>query len=503
MPKAAGSRPIKKIPYIIATGFTTAFLGDERSLREFIVGDAIKSALERKGKNTLLYLINDSYDPLNYRQLRVGVNKDENLLSRFEPYCGRPISEVPDPFGCHENYSQHFARALIKRLHSLDIYPVLLDSYHTYRKGYYADFISTTFENYAKIQELLSQRFKNFTMKNLFRVQCPKCSCLDATHILKVSGHELRFGCERCGRSDMVQGIDEVRGKLSWKLDCAARWNLYGIDLETFSKAHIAELGSFEISRFISQEFYGGKVPTVARYGDVRLSRELSCKLLKILPPEIFKALFSTSRIRDLILTKDYVEHFCRGYIVRPGMSYIDYVRSELPKRAIHEKSLHEPDLEPLIPFDAQEEHISEKALVTYGNHFSKFYYGREYEIRLPDADLIGSADQATAKMALEVIRYALFVRKSRGTNGHEDTHDLIRSYLHSEKPSPQLFRYLRRILGQADGPNIVTLLAILPRDYLKVIQTMLGYYAGQSHAVKVQKGENDPEESFSALYES
>ena len=185
------SRSARKTPYIIATGFTTAFLGDERSLREFIIGDAIKSALDRKGRNTILYLINDSYDPLNYRQLRVGVNKNAKLLSCFEPYCGRPISEVPDPFGCHENYSQHFAHALIKRLHSLDIYPVLLDSYHAYRKGYYADFISITFQNYSKIQEMLSQRFKNFSMKNLFRIQCPKCGCLDATHIFRVSGREV------------------------------------------------------------------------------------------------------------------------------------------------------------------------------------------------------------------------------------------------------------------------------------------------------------------------
>src|SRR3970040_1725875 len=100
----------KKNPRIIATGFTTALLGDERTLREFIIGDYVREKLERKGENVVLYLINDNYDPLNYRQLRIGVNKDEKLLKKFERYCGRPISEIPDPFDCHKNYSQHFSQ---------------------------------------------------------------------------------------------------------------------------------------------------------------------------------------------------------------------------------------------------------------------------------------------------------------------------------------------------------------------------------------------------------
>jgi len=473
----------KKIPYVIATGFTTAFLGDERSLREFIIGDKIQKDLERKGRNSVLYLINDSYDPLNYRQLKVGVNKNERLLSRFERYCGRPISEIPDPFDCHENYSQHFAQALIKRLHSLDIYPVMIDSYHAYQKGYYADFISTTFENYNRIQELISQRFPNFSIKNLFRIQCPECLCIDATHIFQVSGRDIRFGCDRCNRSNMLHSIDEVRGKLSWKLDCAARWNLYGIDLETFSKAHMAELGSFAISRFLSQEFYGGKVPAIVRYGDVMIDKELSLKLLKILPPQIFKALFATNRHRDLKLTKAFVENFCQQYLVRPGLSYIDYIRQELPKQAIHEKNHLGSDLDShSLNKYPPEEMIDDQSLLTYGNRFSRFYYQREYKICWPEAELISSTDQQTALQARQVILYALLVRENHKIDDQkqDSIHELIRAYLHSEKLSPQLFQYLRRILGQADGPNIATLLAILPRDYLNIIQAIIGYYAGQ-----------------------
>jgi len=466
-----------KTPYIVATGFTTALLGDERSLREFIIGDATRSDLERKGENVVLYLINDSYDPVNYRQLRVGVNKDEKLLKLFEKYCGRPISEIPDPFDCHENYSQHFTQALLRRLHALDIYPVVLDSYKTYKSGHYSKYISITFHNYDKMIELLSQRFKNFTMKNLFRVQCPKCSCIDSTHIMKVDSRNVKFMCERCQESNLVQSVDEIKGKLSWKLDCAARWNIYGIDLETFSKAHVAELGSFEISRFFSEQFYGGKVPDIIQYGDVKLSRDLSYKLLDILPPAILKNLFASHRTRDLILTKKYVEHFCSEYSVRPKVSYVDYVRGELPKQAIHEKNIEEKSLHQYISTNnIPQGFIDEKSLITYGNCFSRFYYGKEYKVCWPKTHVITSADRTTAKTAQKIIQYALTIRQNH-QNGDYEIKDGIRKYLKTENISSKVYHYLRKIFVQPNGPNITTLLAIMPKSYLQVIQMLLDYY--------------------------
>jgi len=139
---------VKKTPLVIATGFTSAYLGDERSLKEFIVGDNVTKNIQSKGENAVLYLINDSYDPLNERQLRVAVNKDPKLFQEFEKYCGQPIAEIPDPFGCHASYAEHFVDALVQRLRSLSIYPVVMDAYKAYKSGLYADYIKDTFDNY-------------------------------------------------------------------------------------------------------------------------------------------------------------------------------------------------------------------------------------------------------------------------------------------------------------------------------------------------------------------
>jgi len=172
-----GLRPL--VPYVVATGFTTALLGDERTLREFVVGEHMRERVTGRGRTAVLILINDSYDALTEAQLKIGVKKDPALLERFRPFCGRPIAEVPDPFECHESYSEHFAAAWRSRLDALGIHPIFIDTYQAYRRGHYAPFLRTTFENHREIQNALATRFGDFTIRSLFRPQCPRCFGVD------------------------------------------------------------------------------------------------------------------------------------------------------------------------------------------------------------------------------------------------------------------------------------------------------------------------------------
>lgn len=445
----------------IATGFTTAFLGDERTLREFIIGQMIKDEHENIGIKATLLLINDNYDPLNYRQLRIGVNKDDGLLDRFKSFCGSPISEVPDPYGCHQDYSRHFECLLMERLGNLGIYPAVIDSYESYKSGLYDDAIRFTFENYKVIMEALSENFHNFSMKNLFRVKCPGCHHLDETNISEVVGRIVHFHCSRCGSQTMDYG--EIQGKLSWKLDSAVRWNIYDIDIETFSKAHIADLGSFEISKFLSERFYGGKVPSAIRYGDIRISEDLSFRLLQVLPPQLLKTLFSLNSTRDIYINKEFIENYCDRTLVRPGMSYIEYIKRELPRKALFYDQLP-PE---------------EKELVTFGNNFSQCFYGKTYKLTFPDPSAIRSVKLATIQAAYHIIAYTLSIRDGHSPES-EEIKALLKNYLFSQDIGRDVYQYLRKIFCQTDGPNITTLLSILPKDYLSVIQTIIWFYLNE-----------------------
>jgi len=465
--------PSALLPHIVATGFTTAFLGDERSLREFVVGDHVVRDLRERGGNGVLYLINDTYDPLDERQLRIGVNKDAALIRKFRPFCGRPIAEIPDPYDCHASYAEHFAVALTDRLRRLDIHPLVVDSYRAYRSGHYAPFVATTFEKYRDIQEAMAAQF-DYAVQNLFRVQCPQCQCVDATSIAGVAD-VIAYRCARCGL-EASEAPTALKGKLNWKLDCAARWNLYRIDTEVFGKAHLAVQGTRNVSCFVSQEFYGGQVPEVVKYGELKISRELSGRLLEILPPPAVKRLLTEHLGRDLDVTHDYVAHFAETFEVRRGTSYADFVRRELPRMALEVGGM-EGAGDPGTAFG-----LDHAALVAHGNAYSELYHQRRHGLRWPGALVLSDVDTPTVKAARDAVAYALALRQDRSL-GSTEVKARLKAYLTGMPASPALYPFLRRLFGQEHGPNITTLLAILPPDYLATLMVITEYVAEAASA--------------------
>ena len=458
----------RRYPNIVATGFTAAYLGDERSLREFIIGDDICSQIARSKGNAVLYLINDSYDPLKYRQLRIALNKNEKLITQFEHYCGYPIAEIPDPFGCHESYSQHFSNALLERLHCLDIHPVILDTYQAYKNRYYDKFIEITLENYSEIQQAVADQFDSLIIHDLLHLKCPQCQSMDTTHIHKVVNSKIQLECSRCNTSKWYER-EGLQGKLGWKLDCAARWNLYQIDVEAFSKNHLTPKGTFDVSQFVSKNFFGGNVPIPVKYGTVRIDREVSYKLLQILPPMILKKLFLKNFNRDIDITKDSVEHFCHRFHIQPGISYIDYIHKELPQQAIRSMAAGSLNVAIASPL--------EERLASYGNCFTKFYYNKDHSIGLPNLQAITTVDTATASIAYNIILNVLTVRHEQ--HAQEACVRAIISLCLKDryKVPPAVTHYIRQILGQPQGLSLSTLLTLFPIDYLEMIQTALSFY--------------------------
>ena len=459
----SGHRPLA--PYVVATGFTTALLGDERTLREFVVGDHMRERVSGRGRTAVLILINDSYDALSEGQLRIGVNKDPGMFERYRSFCGRPIAEVPDPFECHESYAAHFADAWKERLHRLGIHPIVIDTYQAYRRGHYAPFLRTTFENHREIQNALATRFQDFTLRSVYRPQCPHCLCVDATRLQGIEAGLMRFDCERCGHGATSE-IAEVRGKLSWKLDCAARWNLYGVDLEVFSKVHVAERGTLSVSRFISQEFFGGRIPVSVTYGQVLIDREVSHHLLEILPPAVLRKLLLTDLRRDLLLTRDYVENFCQKTHVIAGMSFVDYVRRELPRRAMRR------DHGALVNGASSGFDLDDPALIAHALAFARFFYGRDHELRYPDVAAVASLDPATTRTLLDLVRYALSLRE--GETLDAGITERIRSYMLQNPGGKASYHALRQLFRQPQGPSAAGLLASAPLDYLRLMEGIL-----------------------------
>jgi len=85
-------------------------------------------------------------------------------------------------------------------------------------------------------------------------------------------------------------------GKLTWRVEWAARWKILGITCEPFGKEHSAAGGSYDTSKVISKDIYGYEPPEPVLYEHILVGGEKMSKskgnvislaqLLEVLPPE-------------------------------------------------------------------------------------------------------------------------------------------------------------------------------------------------------------------------
>jgi hypothetical protein len=441
----------------IAAGATCAYLGDERNLREFVVADEVARHVRRNGQTAVTLLVDDSLDPLNYRQLRVAVNKDPLLLERFESWCGKPIAYLPDPWGCCESYADHFEQELLSRLHYLDCHPTLIRTAKLYERGVYAPYVRQVLEQADEIRDFLHQNFKGYEPEKLFWVLCPKCDYIDCTSIEKVHGNTVHYHCSRCDTSSSIS-IDDLRGKLNWKFDCAARWVICNIDAEAFSKAYMEpQTGSFVVSQAISKRFFGGHDVYPLFYGLIKMENKHSLQLLDSLPRNTLRKMLTDHPTADIKLTRDLVVTMASRYEVMPNLTYRDFVKQLLPMWLMTPDRLH----------------WRQRELVTHGIAFSKNFLREEIQLHLPTAEQFEDEKPAVLRALCFLLKQSVTVRELN--LGAEEAYAKISEVINELGAHKMaVLKRLRVIVGQEKGMTAARILLLLPDAYLNMLMYIL-----------------------------
>jgi hypothetical protein len=441
----------------IATGATCAYLGDERNLREFLVADEIARWLRRAGHIVTFLLINDSMDALNFRQLRVAVNKDPALIERYKDWCGKPIAHLPDPWGCHESYASHFEEELVNRLHHFDCHPTLVSTAKLYERGLYAPYVRTVLERQDELLQFLKTEFPIYQPDKLYWALCPHCRYIHETRILGVSDENVTVHCEHCARTSEIS-FSQLQGKLNWKLDCAIRWLLFKVDVEPFNKSYLEpQSGTFVIAQTLANKFFGKQIVLPFQYGTVQMENKFSYKLLESLPSSVLRGLLVDRPATELKLSRDLVVTAASRYSVLPGLTYLDFVKQLLPMWLLA------PDK--LTP--------QQRNYVAHGVSFGRHFLGTDIRLHLPGrAQFEGERPGVLSGMKLLLERIIKLRRETETWEQFQGpTQQLIES-LGTHK-GPVLHR-LRMVVGQEQGLPAGRFLFTLPLDYLELVEYLL-----------------------------
>lgn len=211
------------------------------SLGDAVRAYGVKLSLENFGYRSELIAYSDDLDGL--RKI------PEGFPEWLKDHIAKPVSFIPDPFDCHDSYGSHMSSLLLDGLDNLGIKYKFQRGVDTYKNGLLKDQIHTILINSkkigVKIAELVGQ--EKYQESLPYFPICSNCGrlytavayeyledekklkyrCSDTT-----IGSKILAGCGHEGVADITKDL----GKLAWKVEFAARWQVFDVRFEAYGK---------------------------------------------------------------------------------------------------------------------------------------------------------------------------------------------------------------------------------------------------------------------------
>ncbi|AEA46169.1 lysine--tRNA ligase [Archaeoglobus veneficus] len=282
----------------IATGITPSGHIHLGNLREMLTADAVRRAVIDRGGEAEMIYIADTFDPLRKRY--------PFLPEEYENYVGMPLSEIPDPEGCHESYAEHFLQPFLESLDILGIDVRVEKADEMYKEGRYEEAIKTSLRNRDKIAQIIKEVTGRAVDDSWspFMPLCEKCGRINSARVTGFDDDWIYYSCQ-CGHEGKASY--KGGGKLAWRIDWPARWKILGITCEPFGKDHAAAGGSYDTGVRLAREVFGFEPPFPIVYEWINLKGVGAMKsskgivvpvreMVDVLPPEIVRYIIIRSK---------------------------------------------------------------------------------------------------------------------------------------------------------------------------------------------------------------
>ena len=261
------------------------------NLREFLTVHFVADELRRRGVPVRHLHVWDDYD--RFRKVPQGVDPS------YAEHIGRPLSAVPDPWGCHVSWAEHFKEPLLASLHAMGVEMEEISQTERYTSGVYREEVLRAVRHRADIEEVLARyRTKKHTPEpgseqeaealaesvadedddlaaatelGRFPVKpyCRTCG-RDTTTITSYDDEstDLTYTCA-CGHTHTTNLATQDEVKLVWKVDWPMRWAFEHVDFEPAGMDHATPGSSFTVGHELVEKIFGTPRPAWFGYGFV------------------------------------------------------------------------------------------------------------------------------------------------------------------------------------------------------------------------------------------
>ena len=235
---------------------------------EITLSQILTRSLRAEGRNVLQSLVLYTQDEWKAKEKQIAqFPGDEG-----SQYIGRRLIDVPDPFGCHGTWVDHY---WVDFGGVLDRFAPSPDLRKRARGESDVRIVTTTqaYENpemQAIVRDLAARAEEVRLLVNKYRSRrpypqgwipfeafCDACGKIGAKTV-GIDGTLARYKCEKCGH----EGTSSVtKGKLNWRLEWASLWKVYRVDIEPFGKDHATPGGSRDSCKEIIETLLKTRAP--------------------------------------------------------------------------------------------------------------------------------------------------------------------------------------------------------------------------------------------------
>ncbi|WP_066418368.1 lysine--tRNA ligase [Halorubrum aethiopicum] len=331
-------------PIVIKGGVSPSGVAHVGNVNEVMRGYFVAEVLRERGHEVRQLFTSDDKDPLRKLPRKLA-NADGEIVGLGDVDAGalgrnlgKPYTSIPDPFGERESYAAHFAALLSADADRLGVPVEMVSNTELYADGRFDDAVRTVLADLETVRGTLGTYQDKVDDEYVpFNPVCAECGKVTETvTAVDLEAETVEYVCTDLEVGDDIidgcghEGTATFReGKLPWRLEWPAQWDVLDVDFEPFGKDH-AE-GSWPSGVDLARTVFGIEPPVPMVYEWFTLGGEaLSSsagnvvtvpELLEILEPEVVRYFFALhpKKARDLDLERidllvDRFDRFERAY---------------------------------------------------------------------------------------------------------------------------------------------------------------------------------------------
>lgn len=242
-PQQEAKRLIERWPnkdlFVLETGFGPSGHPHMGTIGEVVRTYYVGMALKELGKDFKIVVFSDDMDGLR----KIPVNIDAPWL---QEHLGKPVSRIPDPYGCCDSFSGHMNNQLNDMLGRLGVPYEFASSAVMYGSGRFNEAITQAFRHIEELRELIASTMREENRGGWFPFMpiCENCGKVNTTVVTGYDTERVTVSYTCTGEHKGVKGCGHTGersalnggGKMGWKVDWGLRWYALGVNFEMYGK---------------------------------------------------------------------------------------------------------------------------------------------------------------------------------------------------------------------------------------------------------------------------